>query len=251
MAHGSEESEDYWPGYVDALTSMVQVLAFVMMLLAMAVFVLSQNVAKSAVEIIAKAANIDAPANAGVVELTAKILEIVKQAREAPPKSADPTDADPKPEVQTSPERQPDAATQTPPAAQAPPVNVRTPMEKIVNSALRQRPPDPVPDGERVLVTFGNGSFVIDGAGQAAVANFVTEKVADKPVRLLVRGFASPTSGSLSEARRIAYYRAVTVRKDLLAHNVPAANIQVRIVDTPDADQGRTAEVIAEPVTTR
>ena len=61
MSHGSGEEENYWPGYVDALTSMVQVLAFVMMLLAMAVFVLSQSVSKSAVEEIAKAAKVDAP----------------------------------------------------------------------------------------------------------------------------------------------------------------------------------------------
>src|SRR5258708_12763601 len=57
MSHGSEEGENYWPGYVDALTSMVQVLAFVMMMLAMAVFVLSQSVSKRAVEAIAKAVN--------------------------------------------------------------------------------------------------------------------------------------------------------------------------------------------------
>jgi preprotein translocase subunit SecE len=43
MSH-SEEGENYWPGYVDALTSMVQVLAFVMIMLAMAVFVISQSV---------------------------------------------------------------------------------------------------------------------------------------------------------------------------------------------------------------
>ena len=53
MSHGSDDSDNYWPGYVDALTSMVQVLAFVMMMLAMAVFVLSQSVSKKAVEAIA------------------------------------------------------------------------------------------------------------------------------------------------------------------------------------------------------
>ena len=43
MSHGSDEGDNYWPGYVDALTSMVQVLAFVMMMLALAVFSLSQS----------------------------------------------------------------------------------------------------------------------------------------------------------------------------------------------------------------
>ena len=75
MSHGSSEEENYWPGYVDALTSMVQVLAFVMMLLAMAVFVLSQNVSKSAVKAIAQAANMDVPPDANVQQLTALVID--------------------------------------------------------------------------------------------------------------------------------------------------------------------------------
>jgi hypothetical protein len=60
MSHGSDEGDNYWPGYVDALTSMVQVLAFVMMMLALAVFSLSQSASKHAVEVIAKAVNAEA-----------------------------------------------------------------------------------------------------------------------------------------------------------------------------------------------
>src|SRR5689334_14668500 len=74
MSHGSEEGENYWPGYVDALTSMVQVLAFVMMMLAMAVFVLSQSVSKKAVEAIAKAVNAEVKPNADVKQLTQAVV---------------------------------------------------------------------------------------------------------------------------------------------------------------------------------
>ena len=74
MSH-SEEGENYWPGYVDALTSMVQVLAFVMMMLALAVFVLSQSVSKKAVEAIAKAVNADVKPNSDLKQMTQAVMD--------------------------------------------------------------------------------------------------------------------------------------------------------------------------------
>ena len=85
MSHGSEEGENYWPGYVDALTSMVQVLAFVMMMLAMAVFSLSQSVTKKAVEAIAKAVNADVKPNADVKQLTQSVMEQLDRLRGSAP----------------------------------------------------------------------------------------------------------------------------------------------------------------------
>src|SRR4029078_1962091 len=75
MSHGSDDSDNYWPGYVDALTSMVQVLAFVMMMLAMAVFVLSQSVSKRAVEAIAAAVNADVKPNSDMKQLTQAVMQ--------------------------------------------------------------------------------------------------------------------------------------------------------------------------------
>ena len=222
---------------------MVQVLAFVMMLLAMAVFVLSQAVSKGAVEMIAKAANIEVSADAGVVELTTKVLEILKEAGDARRKSAGttaPSLAAPNQELQ---DRAPEPAEQ---AATGPPSALRAPVKKIAGSALRRGVPETIPDGQRLSVTFATGSFVLDGAAQRSVKGFAQEHLIDKGAKVLVRGFASPASGALSEARRLAYYRAITVRKDLLARNVPAADIRVLIVDTPDVEHGRTAEIIAE-----
>jgi hypothetical protein len=54
----SDEEENYWPGYVDALTTMTMVLTFIMLVLGLAVFSLSQNVSKGFLETIAKAMNI-------------------------------------------------------------------------------------------------------------------------------------------------------------------------------------------------
>src|ERR1700761_3231077 len=96
MSH-SEEGENYWPGYVDALTSMVQVLAFVMMMLAMAVFVLSQSVSKHAVEAIAKAVNADVKPNADIKQLTQAVMERLQSLGSTGPAAATNSGAPPAP----------------------------------------------------------------------------------------------------------------------------------------------------------
>ena len=97
MSHGSEEGDNYWPGYVDALTSMVQVLAFVMMMLALAVFVLSQSVSKKAVEAIAQAINADVKPNSDLKQMTQAVLDQLQRLKptqaKKPPAEATPSSA--------------------------------------------------------------------------------------------------------------------------------------------------------------
>ena len=56
----SDDNENYWPGYVDALTTMTMVLTFVMMVLGVMVFVLSQDAVSSKMGMIARALRIEA-----------------------------------------------------------------------------------------------------------------------------------------------------------------------------------------------
>ena len=86
MAGSSEgEEENYWPGFVDALTTMVMVLTFVMMVLGIVVFTLSQNVSKNYMAAIATAVNVDAnamKANMTPDQVKAEIIEAIKELRE-------------------------------------------------------------------------------------------------------------------------------------------------------------------------
>jgi hypothetical protein len=56
----SDEDENYWPGYVDALTTMTMVLTFIMMVLGVMVFVLSQDAVSSKLGMLARALKIEA-----------------------------------------------------------------------------------------------------------------------------------------------------------------------------------------------
>jgi hypothetical protein len=55
-----------------------------------------------------------------------------------------------------------------------------------------------------------------------------------------IRAFFSAHKGSISEARRLAYYRALTSRNQLLALGVKPQNISVKVSSSPKSeDNGR------------
>ena len=84
MAGAASEEENHWPAYVDALTTMTMMLIFVMTILAVAIFGLSQNVSRNMVEKIAKAINVDATDGN---ETTDKLAELVMAKLESSPKA--------------------------------------------------------------------------------------------------------------------------------------------------------------------
>ena len=247
MSHGSEQSEDYWPGYVDALTSMVQVLAFVMMLLAMAVFVLSQSVSKGAVEAIAKAANIDVPADANVAQLTTKVLEYIREHQGAPSQGAAAAVSAAAQDSKTTPSGPAaDAEAQSAPTAAAD-ASAASPKEQRViatQNSTRQKPWEPTPDSKRATVNFASRSFKVDAGISADVTTFLTgTNAVGSKKQLVIRAYASSTDGALSEARRLAYYRALTVRRELTDHKIRAEDIRINVVDTTDKERSSSVDI--------
>ena len=228
MSHGSDDSDNYWPGYVDALTSMVQVLAFVMMMLAMAVFVLSQSVSKKAVEAIAAAVNADVKPNADIKQLTQAVMQKIDNLR----------------------------ALADPPAPASRPTETPAEEQKIAGMRIaapraqpRTAPIEPKSDAPRLTVEFDGSSYKIDEAGTRSVAKFVeTNSVADKSKPILVNAYAFTGEGAISEARRLAYYRAMMARKQLIDAKVRPENIKINVSDITDKAKAQTVEmIVAEP----
>jgi hypothetical protein len=115
-ASSSSEEENYWPGYVDALTTMVMVLTFIMMVLGMAIFTLSQNVSRNYLESIAKAAGMEAGLGPGtgpgsLQELKQRIVAALEANSRGEVSSKGTSIPSPVPE------RLPDAAEMAPPDA--------------------------------------------------------------------------------------------------------------------------------------
>ena len=229
MSH-SEEGENYWPGYVDALTSMVQVLAFVMIMLALAVFVISQSVSKHAMEAIAKAVHADAKPSADMKQLTQAIMEKVQQLQSAVPVS-EPSEAK--------------SAAPTDPASDSRPEKI---VEMRVSGARSRNDQAPVqipPDAPRLTVGFEARSSKIEQEHAQSLAKFVDEnKVVERTQTVVINAYAYSGDGALSEARRLAYYRAMMARKQLVDRKVRADSIRINVNDTADKDKGSTVEMI-------
>jgi len=228
MSHGSEEGDNYWPGYVDALTSMVQVLAFVMMMLAMAVFALSQSATKKAVEAIAKAVDAEVKPNADIKQLTQAVVEQIERLQKS---AAAPAAAKPLPAAE--------------PGAQP---NAERPAATRVNGGQSQPSPAPVevpPDAPRLTLAFADKSFRIEGDQTQSVAGFIDDNKSTVAGKLIVvHAYAYAGEGAISEARRLAYYRAMMARKQLVDAKIRPENIRISVNDTAEKARGLTVELI-------
>jgi hypothetical protein len=232
MSHGSEEGENYWPGYVDALTSMVQVLAFVMMMLAMAVFSLSQNASKKAVEVIAKAVNADIKPDSNVKQLTQSVIEQLDRLRGSAP-AVDVTKPDQKPASAVEAGVQPDAEKSA---------VVRL---KGARSQPSQAAAEVPPDAPRLTIGFGDRSFRIESDEAQSIAKFVDDnKAPESRKAVIVNAYAYSGEGAISDARRLAYYRAMMARKQLVDAKIKPEDIRISVNDTTDKGKGLTVELV-------
>jgi hypothetical protein len=237
MSHGSDEGDNYWPGYVDALTSMVQVLAFVMMMLALAVFSLSQSASKHAVEVIAKAVNADVKPTDNIKQMTQAVMDRLRRL-----KSADSTtEASKPPEISAEgPESKPADAANDPRSEKI--VGMRFSGQR---SRDNQTPVQTPADAPRITVNFEDRSFRIAQERAQSMAKFVDEnKVVERAQNVIINAYAYSGDGALSEARRLAYYRAMTARKQLVDDKVRPDSIRINVYDTADKEKGSTVEMI-------
>ena len=211
---------------------MVQVLAFVMMMLAMAVFVLSQSVSKKAVEAIAAAVNADVKPNADVKQLTQAVMQKLDSLRGS-------TSADPAPAPAAK-------ATEAPHSEEQKIAGMRINAQR---TQPRTAPIEPKPDAPRLTVEFDGGSCRIDEPRARSVGKFVDENaVTDKSKPIVVNAYAYTGEGAISEARRLAYYRAMMARKQLIDAKVRPENIRINVNDITDRAKAQTVEmIVAEP----
>jgi hypothetical protein len=213
---------------------MVQVLAFVMMMLAMAVFVLSQSVSKRAVEAIAAAVNADVKPNSDMKQLTQAVMEKLDSLRGS-------TSADPAKQ-----EKMPAPATPNPSdASHADEQKIAGMRVSAPRVQPRTAPIEPKPNAPRLTVEFDGKSFTIDEERARSVSRFVNENgVADRSKAIVVNAYAYTGEGAISEARRLAYYRAMMARKQLVDAKVRPENIRINVNDIADRTKAQTIEMI-------
>jgi hypothetical protein len=215
MAGLAFEEENHWPGYVDALTTMTMMLIFVMTILAIAIFGMSQNVSRSMVEKIAKVINIDTLTDQeSTDDLASRVVaRLETQQRENQTAAAPPP---------------PEKA-----AIQAESIRPMAP-DHVFASADRSVSKPAVP-----ALVFQQSAFITIAFEKRATG--IDAETNDRiKVAMEAGGWLSQSielkafvdrSGSISDARRVAFYRLLNLRGRLIAMGIAADRIKARIED--------------------
>lgn len=221
MTEGNDEN--HWPGYVDALTTMTMMLVFVMMILAIALFGITQNASRSLVEKIADAAGLPVEGRQTDTEAMARqIASVLEHQRKHPP----------------------------PPRLSADKASPVQGDERVVHAGEAEKAF--VPRGEIAMrrsdavltLTFPARGTVIDDKAGNEIRTYL-EGNRDRASHYQILAMAGLEQGTASDARRLAFYRALSARTRLMAGGVPAQNIQVRVVDSREGAAAERIEIRA------
>jgi hypothetical protein len=218
MSANTDNQENHWPGYVDALTTMTMVLTFVMMVLGISIFSLSQNVSRTLIEKVAKAAKVESESPTESSEdLVARIVDRIDQLAPVPPVA----EAAQRPAPQAS--GFPSASAST------------TREERIVSEA--EAAPEPAPQDARLTIESGQLRIVFkpratqidDAARERLVAHFKSIPEVESRGRIEIRAGLDSANPAVSDARRVAFYRAMRLRSEVIARGVAADRILLKI----------------------
>lgn len=289
---GSGEEENYWPGYVDALTTMTMVLTFIMMILGVVIFSMSQNVSKILIKQIAEAAKIDISGGGSLEQVRDQVIAAIKAQKtpkseetpsseeatqyalrgesEAAPAPATPHRGKtklPSPPQSTSISEgnlvgntgsdQPLTDPHEPIKVSAPPSpNKVDPgktepdrrIESTTNTEIAQKSSGANirGDGSILTVAFEKRVVQLDTAATEKFKDITTKSPGIMNAeKVEIKGYADVTVMGVTEARRIAYYRAMLIRRELMAIGFNPERILVRIEDGTPAD-GDLVKVFAK-----
>ena len=86
----------------------------------------------------------------------------------------------------------------------------------------------------------------LDATAEAELKTFLETSAPVRAARMLeVRAFASLAVGSVSEAKRFAYYRAMILRSTLITAGIPAEKINIQVEMSNAAEDSDIARVYA------
>ena len=235
MASAAQDGEDenYWPGFVDALTTMVMVLTFIMMILGITVFSLSQNVSKILIADIAKSANVPATPGESYKDIANRIVEMISaqnkeiegQQRKAKTEEA----------IKQVEERSQREALLVLPGDQ---------KTSLAPAELKPLQAGAVAAGNEIALTivFQPNAALFDEGVRRELVSFASKA---REGEFVIRAYAIENGGTITESRRLAYYRAMMVRQEFVKAGLSPSQLSVHIDDSSDAGNRSLVRIYA------
>lgn len=92
-------------------------------------------------------------------------------------------------------------------------------------------------------LTFAKGNFRIDESTSGKLKDYLGTSPVAKQDTIEIRAIAQSTVGSVSEARRIAYYRAMEMRSQLIQAGFDSTKIMVRVRESASPEDADVVQV--------
>jgi Na+-transporting methylmalonyl-CoA/oxaloacetate decarboxylase gamma subunit len=229
------EDENHWPGYVDALTTMTMMLIFVMMILAVALFGMSENVSRSIVEKIAQSAGVQVDTDGvDTTEIARRVAVAIEAQREGRHEA----------QAALRPNRPAQEQGSRELTAQVEGV------EKVVDAGkgLKTDIPASLVNTNRapslLTLKFQPRATAVDELATEEIKTFVNTRAgSENGPYYELRAFARTDGGTVSDSRRVAYYRAMAVRSRLIGAGVMANRITLSVLDHQGAEGADRVEI--------
>jgi outer membrane protein OmpA-like peptidoglycan-associated protein len=236
MAAANENDENHWPGYVDALTTMTMMLIFVMMILAVAMFSMSENVSRGLVEKIAQSAGLSISGEGlSTDDLAAQVASQLEgrgpgQSGSAAGATGDGGNSQKQASNHAN-SALPGEEKRIDSGAGFSPLKTEAGVEARSTPAL-------------LTLGFKPRAIALDEASQSEMKQFVEQagKV-QSDTRFEIKAYATPQAGALTDSRRVAYYRAMAVRASLITIGIPATRLGVKVEDRDRSDDAELVQV--------
>lgn len=259
MARRLEEEDNHWPGFVDALSTIVMVVTFLLIILGIVIFAISQQIAKSleSAEIVGKPpgeqieTSTPAPTSAPTPPQTAEATPANETAPAAQPQSA-PS------KVGTTEAQQSDTITQAEAVESDNQLHIHSrkvieEKQVVVTSEEKNTKPSPdevvVESAAQILtVLFKSKGLEVTKDADAEIQTFLEEnKDKLRGVKLTAWGFYDPASAAQSQAKRNAYFRVLSVRNVLINAGFEGESLTVNVRPAPtDAEIDQVRVFVSE-----
>ena len=210
------ENQNYWPGFVDALSNMVMAMIFVVLTFVVVLFGVMQNNIRAVATRMHEMRAVTAGYETTLSALREQNATLQAQLDQRPPGS-------------------PGQRT-TASLMEASVTVVSRGGETRPPAASGHLPPLVSGDGTVITVLYPSSLATLDAATRANLDQATASRLGS-PAGLhaeIVSDIAG--AAAATDSQRLAYFRALDVRNYLLSHGLSPANITVRLVPRPQAD---------------
>ena len=122
-------------------------------------------------------------------------------------------------------------------------------LRRLSGKGSRAQGLDVVGNGDGAKPVGVVGVALDEGAQKEMRAYLESAAKAGDEARFDLKAYAGTDTGALSDARRVAYYRAMAVRAELIANGIPALRISVHVLDQTEKTDPHRVQIFTRTKT--